>query len=109
MAETPDVGARAGLHTAARDDQEYDGRHTLLAAACRGGHQPLVTWVLDGLGGRLDQGEGHQGGMSVGQRPLLRWLIEERQVNPTPGIPSDGNPASRGNLEMCQWLAKHCR
>ena len=90
-----------------RDDQEWNGRHTLLAAACRGGNQPLVTWVLDGLGGHLAKGKAIDGACRSGNDALLRWLIEERHVNPTYDIPMDENPASRGNLEMCQWLVWH--
>ena len=86
-----------------------DGRHTLLAAACLGGHQPVVAWVLDDLGGHLAKGKAIKGACRSGNDALLRWLIEERHVNPTYDIPMDENPASRGNLEMCQWLAKQCR
>ena len=93
-----------------RDDQDqWGGRHTLLEAACLGGHHPVVAWVLDDLGGYLDEGKAIEGACRSGDDALLRWLVEERHVDPFRLIPSDENPASRGNLEMCQWLAEHCR
>ena len=90
------------------DDQEWDGRHTLLKAACRGGHQPLVAWVLDGLGGYLYARTAIKEACRSGNDALLSWLIEEYHINPSTRIPHDENPASRGNLEMCQWLAQKC-
>ena len=89
------------------DDQEPDGQHTLLAAACRGGQQPVVAWVLDDLGGYLDEEKAIKGACRSGNDALLSWLIEERHVGPTLYIPHDENPASRGDLEMCQWLVWH--
>ena len=91
------------------DDRERYGRHTLLAAACGGGHQPVVTWILDDLGGYLDEEKAIEGACRSGNDALLRWLIEERHVDPFIYIPSGENPASRGNLETCQWLVQHCR
>ena len=91
------------------DDHPYGGRHTLLEAACGGGHQPVVTWILDDLGGYLDQKKAIKGACRSGNDALLRCLVEERHAVPHFYIPSDENPASWGNLETCQWLAQHCR
>ena len=84
------------------------GQHMLLATSCLGGHQPVVAWVLGGLGGYFDEQKAVEGACRSGNDTLLRWLVEERHVDPILYIPSDENPASRGNLEMCQWLAEHC-
>ena len=92
-----------------RHDEKWIGRHTLLAAACLGGHQPVAAWVLDDLGGFLLPRDAVWGASRSGNDALLRWLIEERHVDPFSHIPWDENPASRGNLEMCQWLVWHCR
>ena len=89
------------------DDEKWIGRHTLLAAACLGGHQSVVAWILDDLGGFLNEREAIEGACRSGNDALLRWLVEERHVNPTYNIPFDENPASRGDLEMCQWLVWH--
>ena len=92
-----------------RDDQDqWGGRHTLLTAACGGDQQPVVAWVLDDLGGYLDKGKAIKRACRSGNDALLRWLIEERHVDPSHFIPWDENPASGGNLEMCQWLVQRC-
>ena len=91
------------------DDCDLYGRHTLLAAACRGGHQPVVAWVLDDLGGHCQTRKAIKGACRSGNDALLRWLVEERLVDRSYFIPDDENPASRGNLEMCKWLAQHNR
>ena len=91
-----------------RDDHTLNGRHTLLSAACRGGYQSVVAWVLDGMGGYMDEEKAIKGACRSGNDALLRWLIEEHNVDKYMYIPHDENPASRGNLEMCQWLAQHC-
>ena len=69
----------------------------------------MVAWVLDVLGGYLEEREAIKGACRSGNDALLRWLVEERHVDPSYRIPLDENPASRGNLEMCQWLAKKCQ
>ena len=89
------------------DDREWTGRHTLLAAAFRGGHQPVVAWVLGSLSGFLLPRDAIEGACRSGNDALLRWLVEERHVSLSYFIPDDENPASRGSLEMCQWLVKH--
>ena len=90
------------------DDKKWNGRHTLNEAACRGGHQPVAAWVLDGLRGYFDKGDSIAGACRSGNDALPHWLVEERHADPS-YIPLDENPASRGNLEMCQWLAPRCR
>ena len=97
-----------GLPLLHPDDETCISRHTLLAAACEVGHQPMVAWVLDDLGGYLDERKAIEGACRSGNDALLRWLVEERHVDPSIHIPFDENPASRGNLEMCQWLVWHC-
>ena len=97
---------RLGFPLLHPDDREFDGQHTLLLAACLGGHHVLVAWVLYGLCGYLDKGKALEGACRSGNDALLRWLIEEGHIDPSTRIPIDENPASRGNLEMCQWLVK---
>ena len=90
------------------DHDQWGGRHTLLAAACLGGHQPVVAWVLDSLGGHLHERKAIKGACRSGNDALLRWLVEKRHVGPSYSIPHDENPASGGNLEMCQRLVWQC-
>ena len=91
-----------------KDDKNQWGTYTHLKIACRGGHRPVVAWMLDGLGAHLDTRGALEGACRSGNDALLRWLVEDRCINPRGLIPWDENPASWGNLETCKWLFQKC-
>ena len=80
------------------------GGQTLLIAACLGGHEPLVVWILDSLGGHLDGRTAGRAACRSGNDALFRLLVEERHIDIDVSIDMENNPASRGDLEGCKWL-----
>ena len=89
--------------------QERYGRPTLLLEACEGGHKSLIEWWLPEAKSAIPRQKAYEGACRTDNVSTLHWLVLAKKLNPDGYIPMDKNPASRGDLETCKWLAKQCR
>ena len=79
-------------------DKNRCGQHMLLAAACRGGHQPVVAWVLDDLGCYLDQWKAVEGACRSETTPYCAgWSRSVMSIRPA------ASPTTRTRHRGATW------